>query len=355
MSPTDFIAHTNALNNRGPASEPANKAYTKNAVTKKLVTSKEMQDLKAKLALLEIDLKAKQDQLDQKSKEIEQLKINKSDEKIEALSKLIIDQKADIDKLKIDIKNSEVKDFKIVNNNKVEVVICKSESKGEKLQDEVKKGLEDKEAVIKKVEDIKLTEIKKEEIKPIAKTEEEKKEVIAKAEDKTEDKKADAKPSKEFKSDNSEMISLMSQMTTMFTTQMQAQMQLQVQMMTMLSQMQTNFMPQMSPYAYDFSSQAHPYSYNDTLGLGAWNVGIPATSSHWPTQSWSNNYSSPYSVMPSLERQPAQAPTDFGFSFKQQQYPMMPFDFNQAPAPTSPAPVQKAAPVELARTQILSA
>lgn len=179
------------------------------------------------------------------------------------------------------------------NKAPVEVVTCKAESKGEKLEADVKKSLEDKEAVLKQVEGIK----KDEEKKP---------------------------------SDNSDLIALMSQITTMFSTQMQSQMQMQIQMMNMLSQMQNNMMPQMSPYAMDFSQGFNsPYSQNDSIGLGSLGVGIPAYGSQW------SGYQSPYSIMPNMNRQPAQAPSDFGFSFNSQAPTFSGFDFSQTPGKQS--------------------
>ena len=105
-----------------------------------------------------------------KAKEIELLKNNKTEEKIDALTKLIVEQKADVEKLKNDIKNAEVKDVKILNQNKVavEVVVCKSESKGEKLEADIKKLLNDKEEVLKRVDGLKKEndEFKKQLVKP---------------------------------------------------------------------------------------------------------------------------------------------------------------------------------------------
>lgn len=370
MSPSDFIAHTESIRgNRAPASEaaPVKKAPAKKAIAKKAVTSKEMKDLQDKLAKLEIDLKNKQDLLDQKTQEVDQLRNSKTDEKIDALTKLIVDQKADIDKLKSDIKNSEVKDVKFVNQSKtsVQVVVCKSESKGEKLEADMKKLLEDKEAVLKQVDGLKkenddlklkltssVPEVKKDEVK----MDEVKKQEIAKADDAApvEDKKPIAKKQQSLdkkSSDNSDIIALMSQMTTMFSTQMQSQMQIQIQMMNMLSQMQSNMMPQMSPYAVDFSQGfKSPYSLNDSVDLGGWGVGIPSYGSQW------SGYQSPFSMMPNLTRQPASQASDFGFSFGSQQAPMMRgFDFNQTPAASQQPHLPELQKQQLLPSNIISA
>lgn len=363
MSPSDFLAHSKSFKGRLPASESVakapSKAPAKKPVAKKPVTSKEMQDLKVKLAKLEADLKNKEIQLDQKAKEIEVLKSAKTEEKIEALSKLIADQKTDIEKLRSDIKNSEVKDVKIVNQNRtsVEVVVCKSESKGEKLEAELKKLLEDKELVLKQVDGLKKenedlkAKVSSAEAKPEVKKLEDKKEEDKKEEDKKEDKKDDAKVAegksqkKQQKLEDSDVVSLMSQLTTMFSAQMQSQMQVQMQMMSMLSQMQFNQAPQ---YTWDWSQANHGmYGMNDSFGQN-FGIGIPAS------QSW-GGFQSPYSQLPQMSRQPAQQ-NDFGFGFGTipQANFMRGFDFNQSPAqqsqPALPQMQRQQLPVEAPQT-----
>lgn len=355
MSPTEFLAFSKSNVGRMPAAE-AKKAPAKKPVAKKPVTSKEMKALQDKLALLEKDLKNKEVLLDQKSKEIDQLKSVKTEEKIDALTKLITEQKSDIDKLKLDIKNSEIKDVKIHNNNNtsVEVVICKTESKGEKLEAEMKKLLEDKEAVLKEVDGLKKEngELK---IK-LTTTPEAKPEVVAdvkpevKPEAKPEVKSEDKKEPVLKKSENSELIALMAQMTSMFSAQMQTQMQMQVQMMNMLSQMQSNMMPEISPYAYNpsqnFRSQNYGYpfagsygsygnySLSDSIGLGGYGIGLQAPSSPW------SDYQNPYSSLPSLNRHSIPQSFDFGFGANQPQR-FQGFDFNQAPATTEQPSLQR--------------
>ncbi len=303
------------------ATKPAAKT-----VTKKAVTSIEMKALQEKLANLENELKKKEDLLVQKSKEIENLKVNKTDEKIDALTKLILEQKADVDKLKNDIKNSEVK---VVSTEKtrVEVVVCKSEAKGEKLEADVKKLLSDKEDVIKELDnlkkensDLKLKITSSPEVKtPVAE-----KEV-----------KAEKLHSQLQKADNSEIIALMSQMTSMFTAQMQNQMQMQTQMMTMFSQMQPSFNSQKNgfdPSAYSAFGMnnyvnAYPSMMDSLNNYYGSQIGIPAQASPW------SNYTNPYSMLPNsstgmnLNRQQIFEPTDYGFSFSNNG-----FDFNQTPA-----------------------
>jgi hypothetical protein len=124
-------------------------------------------------------------------------------------------------------------------------------------------------------------------------------------------------------------------MTTMFTAQMQSQMALQVQMLNMLSQMQSNFLPKTSAYAFDsidssFFSRSQ-YGINEGFGLGmsGYGIGLPAHYSAWNN----TDYQNPYSVMPSLSRQPADTQSDYGFKFATPK----PFDFSQ---PLIQAPTQ---------------
>lgn len=302
MAPSDFMAKTNSARGRMPASDSnaqcgIKKVPTKKIVAKKIVTSKEMKALQEKLAKLESDLKNKEDLLDKKSQEIEQLKDKKYDEKIENLNQLVLDQKSDIENLRLEIKNSQVKASEVKEEkpkqekNVNDTSVCKAELKGEKLEADVKKQLEDKEAVLKELEGLKKE------------NEELKTKVATKSpEKKSDEQKLDAK------NQNADLIALMSQMTSMFSAQMQAQMQLQIQTMNMLSQMQTNFMPQMNPY-----SMTNTLGSQD-LGLG-YGIGIPAFNTPW-----TNDFQNPYSAsLPQLIRQPAQAPVFNGFNFGQDQ------------------------------------
>jgi hypothetical protein len=190
--------------------------------------------------------------------------------------------------------------------------ICKYVSKGEKLETDVKKLLEDKVEV--------LESVKADEPKVEAKEE-------AKEDIKEEHKKSDDKKPKvvEQKSENSELMALMSQMTTMFTTQMQMQMMMQNQMMSMMLQMQTNMMPQINPYSPSLYLNNGPYngypSFSDSIGLMGLGVGIPAPQN-----------SNPYSAMPVIQRTQLQSPVDFGFSFNNQAPEAIKgFDFNIPP------------------------
>lgn len=250
---------------------------------KKFVTPEEMKALQDKLALLEKSVKNKEALLAQKALQAE--------DKIQALTKTIAEQKSEIGVLKDDIKNSEIRDVEAQNKNNaaIEAILCKAESKGEKLEADIKKLLEDQQAVVKEVEGLKK----------------ENQDLKSKVAEKKEEPK---------KSENSELVALMAQMTTMFTTQMQSQMQMQVQMMSMLSQMQNNFMPQVSPYAFNPSqfSNIQSFGYPQAGQFGGFgNVGISAAATPW------SDYQNPYSMMPSLNRQYLPQATDFGFDFSQ--------------------------------------
>ncbi len=186
---------------------------------------------------------------------------------------------------------------------------CQSESKGEKLKTEVEKLLEDKEEVIKKVEDKNKT---KDNDKVIVQ----------------DDKNEKEAPKKLV--DNSDLMNLLTQMTSMISLQMQSQMQLQMQMMSMLSLMQNNNLPQVSPYAYMSDFQPNLASgINNQLEIAGMGIGMPQSPVH------SMHFHNPYSQLPQLERT---APSlDSGFLFNQQ--PMLRgFDFSssQMQSPTMP-------------------
>ena len=150
---------------------------------------------------------------------------------------------------------------------------CKSESKGEKLESDVNKLLEDKVEILKVVE----------------------------------------APKENIKTDSSELLALMSQITTLFTSQMQ----MQNQMMSMILQMQSNIMPQLNPYSPNLYSNNFNYqlspTLNDNLSVMGSGIGLPLNSQ---PSIWSQ-YSNPYSSMPLMERQQIIAPIKYGFDFSQ--------------------------------------
>lgn len=150
---------------------------------------------------------------------------------------------------------------------------CKSESKGEKLESDVNKLLEDKVEILKVVE----------------------------------------APKENIKTDSSELLALMSQITTLFTSQMQ----MQNQMMNMILQMQSNTMPQINPYSPNLYSNNFNYqlspTLNDNLSVMGSGIGLPLNSQ---PSIWSQ-YSNPYSSMPLMERQQIIAPIKYGFDFSQ--------------------------------------
>ena len=160
--------------------------------------------------------------------------------------------------------------------------LCKYESKGEKLETDVKTLLEDKVEVLKSVEE--PAKVKKDEPKVPA--------VV------------------EHKSENADWMALMSQMTTMFTTQMQLQMQLQNQMMGLMLQMQTNMMFQTNQFS------GYP-SLTDSLSFGGNGLGMGMGIGMSPQPSPWSPYSNPYSAMPQIQRAEIPAPMNLGFDFIQ--------------------------------------
>lgn len=324
MSPNELLTSNKSSIDRMPASAAAaaassestsiqnqnseikiiNNIIVANTDDTKYVTAEEMKVLRNKLAFLEKSVKSKEVLLAENSQKIKKLQDLQAEEKIQELTKTIAEQKSEITTLKTAIQNAEIKNAENQKKHSqtIDAAICKSELKGEKLEADVKKLLEDQEAVLKEVQGLKKE------------NEDLKAKLVTAPEVKSEAKK----------SENSELVALMSQFTTMFTAQMQSQMQMQVQMMSMLSQMQNNSMPEISPYAFNPSqfSNIQNFGYPQAGQFGGYGVGISAASP------WSN-YENPYSLMPQLNRNQLIAPQDYGFSFRQ---PMQGFDFNQAPA-----------------------
>ncbi len=181
-------------------------------------------------------------------------------------------------------------DIAKVEEKKVEVVSCKSELKGEKLEAEMKKLIKDKELVLKEVEDLKK--------------------------EKTSEKLSSKS------NEHADIINLMSQLTSMISLQMQSQMQLQLQMMTMLTQSQNHFIPQMSPFDYQ-----QPFSMmGNTSAFDNYGIGLQPQAMYPQSPTFQSPYSMlpqpiPQQVLPQMFRQPAQAPMSFpifqGFDFNQ--------------------------------------
>ena len=396
MAPSTLMANTSPVNKPAAKRAPAQTA-----------AQKKLKDLQDQLAAKTKENDAKAAELVARNKELDDLKrdvanlkaVQASNDRIAELAQSIKDQgkqigdllkvvqdgKSEIAGLKEEVKKAELApDVNIVNNNidnrkidnrKIDnrsvIVECLAKQQGAKLGEEVKKDLKDLQPVIdKEVTDLKKQNIvlttetkpdeKKADVKPIevkkqevAKVEEKKPEEAKKDDVKVADTKKDEAKSEvkkdqslvtKYSSDNSEMISLMSQMTSMFSTQMQAQMQMQMQMMSMLSQMQNNMLPQMSPFSYNPSqfSQSHRYlngypTLSDSIGWDGMGLGIQAQSSPW------SDYQNPYSMMPNMSRQPLYAPADFGFYFNNQTQaaPIKGFDFNQSAPALQPAVPQQ--------------
>ena len=155
------------------------------------------------------------------------------------------------------------------------------------------------------------------------------------------DKKGEAKKADASKSENSELVALMTQMTSMFTAQMQAQMQMQLQMMSMLTQMQSQIQAPTQSGRYPIESQYgggfYP-SLSDSLYLRSYGLGLRAPASTW------SGFQNPYSaIIPEMSRQPISNSND-GFTCRQ---PFQGFDFNEAPAAAPKLP-------ELERKEILA-
>jgi len=198
-----------------------------------------------------------------------------------------------------EVKPSDDKQAEVKKDN----VQCKSESKGEKLEKEIKSQTQDIETVLKEIEELKK-------------------------ENKDLKEKVSAKKSKQDKLEevaHDDTVGMMVALTSLFTTQMQSQMDMQMQMMSMFSQMQFNSSPQ---YTWDMSQRYSPYGIHENW-LSGQGIGISANGR---MNGISNPYSSPYPAMPELLRQPAQQQMD-GFSFGgiPQANNMRGFDFNMAP------------------------
>ncbi|MDO9184031.1 MAG: hypothetical protein Q7U04_16580, partial [Bacteriovorax sp.] len=220
-----------------PGRMPASDNIAVSAPEKKAITEKEMKSLKDALLQAEVKLKETKSLLDQKA-----IEIDLSQQNIDETTRLLIlqevDQASDVRKLKNEITGSIIKELEI----KPVPVECKSESKGEKLEADIKKLLNDKEEIISKIEIL-----KKEKYKNVM-------------------------PNSEYsQAENYNVMGLMSQMTTMFTTQMQ----LQMQMMSMFSQMQMSMSPQLNSQQYlpqftssgmDFNSMNKMNNYNNNFG-----------------------------------------------------------------------------------------
>jgi hypothetical protein len=202
-----------------------------------------------------------------------------------------------------------------------EIVLCKPESKGAKLEADLRKLLDDKEDVLKRVENLSKEndELK---LKLSASTTEVKKK---------NKKYLKTETDSDDQSENPQLVTMMGQLTSMFSAQMQAQ----TQMMNMFTQMQTqtNTMAQFDPYApsiYTNNIGNYPKRYlpiDSGMNFLESRLGIPAQSSPW------SDYNNPYSIMPNMTRQQLPSSSDYGFYFNQTPTVIRGFDFNQASIP----------------------
>lgn len=168
---------------------------------------------------------------------------------------------------KLEIEKKEQAKKEELKKNEI-TVQCLKDDKSSKLDEEIKKLMADKQAILKE-----LDELKK-----------------AKKEDKKEDapKKDEAK--KEIvKTDNQEILSIMSQLTSLMVSQQQQQAMMMQQMFSMMAQQKPQYSNPydsfsmnefMSPYAYihndfqDNSQDFFPGYYSSRVGIGYPGIGI---------------------------------------------------------------------------------
>jgi hypothetical protein len=320
MSPTLFMANTNSRVSRTPAEVAKNK---------KVITLKTLNNLKKNLATLVADLKTQEELLDQKSTDVENQTSSEPELEFKNQFKIVAEKKEAIEKLKIEIENSEVKEISKEDSKEEtdseEKITCKAESKGEKLEASVADLLKDKESILKQIEGLKNEN--KELKSKLSETSETTETTVT-----TLTKKKKIAPVDDFSHlENNSTLLLMTQLTSMFTTQMQGQMQMQQQMMTLMTQMHNNMMPVENIY------KPMP-TLSEILDLRSRDIGVSSS------QQGLNYYQNPYSMIPNLTPQQLPTQPDFGFSFSNPQ--IMPgYDFNQTSG-NLPTPVRTELPVQ---------
>ena len=182
---------------------------------------------------------------------------------------------------------------------------CKSELKGEKLQADMKKLINDKEEIIKKATPEKTEKTEKSEKKL---------------------------STNETKTDNSDLLALLGQMTTLISNQMQMQMDMQNQMMNMLSQMQMpSYMTNFSPDSNNFINR-NPMQYSSP-NLEHYGIGTPSQMTSW------SNYPNPY-FQPQYNSWNNQMPF-LNSPFNDRPRTVSGFDFSNDPAPIPPEQIQR--------------
>jgi len=165
---------------------------------------------------------------------------------------------------------------------------CKSELKGEKLEADVKNLLNDKVEIIKKVKPSKAEKAESSEKKL---------------------------SNNENKTDNSELLALLGQMTTLISNQMQMQMDMQNQMMVILSQMQTPaYMTNLSPNSNDYFNR-NSMQYGSP-NLEHYGIGI-SSGANYPNPYFRPQYNS-------WNNQMQMNSTTRGFDFSRDQEPIPP-------------------------------
>ncbi len=213
-----------------------------------------------------------------------------------------------------------------------EEINCLKEEK-DKLENDMKKLVEDKQSILKELDELKSKKKDSVEIKE------------AKKEDKKEDKK------KEDKKADNEIVDVMFQMTSMMISQQQQQTLMMNQMFSMMNQQMQRFA---YPKADSWSDYVSPYSFNhnslnagynpyslESLGKG---IGLSASYANPYRDHESHYIKTPY-------RYPAEQPAQL----HQQPLIMQPridgFDFG-SPMDIPPVPQDKA-PVQMVQQKIL--
>lgn len=217
-------------------------------------------------------------------------------------------------------------DKKIEDKKEEAQVSCLKDKQPSALEDEIKKLMIDKEAIMKEI-----AELKKDKEAPAAEKKDKKEEEVSRFTDKE------------------DFVSLVSQMTSLMLSQQQQQQMLMEQMFTMMSQMQQMQMPQnqqanfMYPYAFEGGyPQAQPMSGYPSMFPQANNVGLKYEA---PMSAEAQAYQNPYSMQmdqsqmraPSAQFEPAFLPRTMNLQ-PQLQTQFTPgasagFDFSQSAIP----------------------
>jgi hypothetical protein len=265
----------------------------------KLANPKEMQDLKDKLKSLEDDLKKKQSLIDTKSSEAKTANASQTPEEadqIKKLQQLLDEQKKEIEKLKLQIKEAETKEppkkeegkpvaeadkeaEKKKANQEITVALCQAQKHANELESELKKLLKDKEDIMKELKEIRLLSEKsrdKKDDKPSDKNDESKpssKEIARNTDDKKIKRKGGFSNEQEkFDYSDYSSVAMMGQITSLLLSQQQAQTQMQMQMFSMLN----TLVNKNSRSNYNSSENLDPYNFYGIQSVGSIGYGYPS-------------------------------------------------------------------------------